>query len=90
MASYPIRAKWFGWGAFASQPVPVTGTTEAQFLADLPPLVPGVRTTAIHATIPAGSVISTSPTGSQPPGTAIDYVVSTGPVTRSKKSKSDD
>jgi eukaryotic-like serine/threonine-protein kinase len=45
-------------------------------------LVPGTATTAADPLIPAGSIISTSPAaGIQvPSGTAIDYVVSSGPA----------
>jgi len=92
MASYPIRAAWFKWpGDYTAPPlvaVPASaGVVEATFVASLPPLVAGTKTTSIHATIPAGSVISCTPASGTmvAPGTAVAYVVSTGPVARSAK-----
>ena len=49
--------------------------------------LPTTVTTSIDATIPAGSVISCTPASGTmvAPGSAVAYVVSTGPVARGAK-----
>ena len=77
------------WTRVADDPTPVAvpdvvgqaqATAEATIVAA--GLVVGTVTTAPSATVPAGDVISQSPTGgtSVPPGSAVDLVISTGPT----------
>ena len=62
----------------------VVNKPEAAALADLGAvtLVPGPRTQAYHASIPAGNVLSTSPPSGTlvDPGSAVAYAVSLGPI----------
>jgi len=83
MASYLIRKTFFGWTGKAKVALPnVVGLTEAAALVEIGRVQnPGTRTTGTHATIPAGSVISTNPAAgvkNYPDTVAVAYVVSTG------------
>jgi beta-lactam-binding protein with PASTA domain len=83
MASHRIRRAWFSWPSRTKQALPnVVGLTEEAALIEIGRVQnPGTRTTGTHASIPAGSVISTNPAAgvkNYPDTVAVAYVVSTG------------
>lgn len=85
MASLIHRKRWFSWTGKAKQALPnVVGMVESRAVTEIGRVQNvGTRTTSTHASIPAGSVVSTNPAAgvkNYPDTVAVAYVVSTGPA----------